>query len=185
MKKKKTLFLALLAILAGGYYWRTSRPASWPADRLPTATPFPLPDWKSYRRPTFGYSLFYPPDWEIREQGRINDRVLDVTSLLITFEGQRLPVLQIKISSLAYEEELAKRDIQRSGFGEGRVGEKVTVGGREGIKIVSQVEGEKKAISFFVPGENQTFILLGSPEVIPAQDQASLIDAVVSTLSFP
>lgn len=187
MKKKKTLglALALLVFLAGGYYLRTRQPVSLPMVALPTATPFPPPDWKSYRHPTFGYSFFYPPDWKIREQGQINDRTLDVTSLVVAFQRQRVPVLQIDVSSLSYEEEIANRDIQSSGFGKGKVGEKITVGGREGVKVVSQVEGKEKMISFFVPGEDKTFIFLGTPEVIPTQDQTSLIDAVVSTFSFP
>lgn len=190
MKKKKILGLvfAFLVLLAGGYFWRAGVPrplVSLPAVRPPAATPFPPPDWKGYRHPNFGYSLFYPPEWTIREQGWINDRILDVTSLVVSFEEKRIPVVQVKVSSLPYQEELSRRDIRESGFAaEGRIGEKVFISGKEGVRVVGETGDGKKMISVLLPGPNQTFILLGSPEVFPDQDQTHLIDQVFSTFKL-
>lgn len=191
MEKKKILGLifALSVLLGGGYLWRTKNsqpPFSPPMATSPAATPFPPPDWKSYRHPDFGYSLFYPPEWTLREQGPVNDRTLDVTSWVVSFEGGRIPVVQVKVSSLSYEEEIGKRNIRDSGFAlEGRLGEKVLIDGVEGVKVVGQAEGEEKTISLFLPGGNQSFIFLGLPEVFPDQDQTALIDQVFSTFEFP
>lgn len=191
MEKKKILGLvfAFLVLLAGGYLWRMKSPqplVPLPKVGSPTATPFPPPGWKSYRHPDFGYSLFYPQEWTVREQGPVNNRVLDVTSWVVSSEGVRIPAVQIKVSSLPYGEEISKRNIRESGFtSKGRLGEKVLIDGVEGVKVVGQAEGKEKTISLFLPGENQTFVLLGLPEVFSDQDQTALIDKVFSTFKFP
>lgn len=191
MEKKKTLGLILLlfVLLGGGYYLKVRGPKSLvfgPAAKPPSATPFPPPDWEIYQSPGFGYSLFRPPEWGLREQGRVNDRILDVTSLLVSFQGKRIPVAQIKISSRLYEEELAQRGIRISGFAsEGRMGEKVLIGGVEGVKMISEMEDQGKTISVFLPEDEKTFILLGFPEAVSEEDYTETINQVFSTLRLP
>jgi hypothetical protein len=190
MGKKKIfwLVLAFLVILGSGSYLRSKgfrAPVPEPTAKPQLATPFPPPDWGRYSSRSFGYSLFYPPEWTPREQGKINDQMLDVTSFTVVSKGKKIPLVQVKVSSIPYQEELANRDIETSGFApKGKVGEKVVVNGIEGVRVMSQVGGEKKKISVFLPGDKKTFILIGSPEAIPDQDQTKLIDQVVSTFKL-
>lgn len=190
MEKKKIFWsiLALMVILGGGFYLRAKSsqlPVFGPTATPPPATSFPPPDWKMYSSDSFSYSLFYPPEWTPREQGRVNDRTLDVTSFTVVFEGEKIPLIQVKVSSLPYQEEISKRDIETSGFSsESKKGAKIVIGEIEGVRAVSKVDDQKETISVFLPGKDKTFILLGWPEVLPGQNKTDLIDQVFSTFKI-
>lgn len=189
---RKLVFITALIILAlgvgGVYYFRFQKrqsiaPSPTPEAAL-AASNVPS-DWGTYQSPNFGYLISYPLDFTPREQGKVSEEVLDVTSFVATSEGKTMPILQVKVSSRSYQEELDKRGIKLSGFASGeKAGEKVSVSGVEGVKIVGKTADDKTTISVFLPGKDKTFILLGTPEVDSDQDYTEIINQMVLSFRF-
>lgn len=188
---KKLIFITVLIVLVlggGVYYFRFQKRQSIapsPTPEAPLAASNVPSDWKTYQSPNFGYSISYPPEFEPREQGKVSEEVLDVTSFVTTSEGKTMPILQVKVSSRSYQEELDKRGIKLSGFASGeKAGEKVSVSGVEGVKVVGKTADDKTTISVFLPGKDKTFILLGTPEVDSDQDYTETINQMVLSFRF-
>lgn len=192
MSRKSAVIITLIIFglgIGGVYYFRFQKRqpiVPSPTPEAPLAMPSVPSDWKTYKSPNFGYSITYPPDFTPREQGKVSEKILDVTSFVTTFKGKTIPVLQVKVSSFSYQQELENRGIGLSGFALGeKAGEKILVSGTEGAKVVGKTSEDKEVISVFLPGEDKTFILLGTPEADSDQDYTETINKMISTFKFP
>jgi hypothetical protein len=186
---KKSILVAAVAgffLLVIGVYFSVlnlkTPPFFTPVEPRLSPPPSAISDWKTYKNPSFGYSLFYPPEFKPREQGRVSDRVLDVVSLVGTFEGKYVPLLQVKVSSLSYEEELTKRGLEKpSGFAsEGKTKERILVSGLEGVKVIEKNEEEETMVTVLLKGETRTFILVGAPEIVSGKDYTETVNQMIS-----
>lgn len=180
--------LIILALGVGGiYYFRFQKRepvAPSPIPEVPLATSSVPSDWGIYQSPNFGYSIAYPPEFELREQGKVSEEVLDVTSFVTSFEGKRAPVFQVKVSSLSYQEEIEKRKIKIGGFApEGVIAEEITIFGVKAVRTAGKTVDGKPTVSVFIPVGNKTFVLLGGPEAVPGQDYTETINQMVSTFN--
>lgn len=62
------LFVIIILILIGSFSFFYLRPKLNNTSTIPTATPLPDPysNWKTYTNKTYGFSLRYPPQWNIK-----------------------------------------------------------------------------------------------------------------------
>jgi len=101
-----------------------------------------------------------------------------------TSSGKTRPVLQIKVSSLPYGEELKRRDLEGEFGQKGKKGETISISGREGVKVVSG-NRDQTIISVFLPAGDKTIIILGFPNVVTGQNFNETIRQMISTFTLP
>lgn len=182
-----TVIFVSLLFLGGGIYFARSRRPGVDLKVGPYFSPSPqaFSGWETYSSP-FGYTISYPPKVRPREQGRVSERILDVTSFVTISEGKTTPILQVKVSSLSFEEEVNRAGINVGGFlTQGPRGEKIVVDQTEGVKSVGKAADGKTMISVFLPARDKTFILLGSPEAISGKDYTETIAQMISSFNLP